>query len=574
MEKREKGDTLMRSILTPISLWRDFRTEESLEPETVGEREADGLRYRQTYFLAQRTGKGRVRAFGTEVSPAGAKGGLPAMLLLCEAGSEPDLRLAERIARRGYLVFCLDYRGKTEGDGPCTEYPEDAGFANFLRAGRLLLHADDGARRTPWYEWTAAAAYAVKYLRSLPGVTEVGAMGIREGGDILWKLMAVTDLACGICVNAAGWLAYRGVTKFGQDTIVGMGEESRMFIAGLDSQSYAPYVRCPVLMLVATTDAYVDADRAYDTYVRINPKQFSTICFCNGCGGAVGPDAMRDADMFMDKYVKKRQVFLTRPLEITLEDGADGGLWASVQSDRVGEAVVSAVYYAEDGADVRHREWMKSTEGESLPDSVTRFPLSLYGGTDTVYAFARAMYSSGFCASSRITCKKLTKRYANSVGHSRLLYDSGMDGEFFVPADISAAVIGGCMQTGETELPRRTEGYGKIAGMSCPHGLRTYRVSQRRYAPEERSLLHVSLYSPEDSLVTVAVTHKNAAGQRDRYTAKVFVAGGGKWKNFVLAPKSFKDGDGTALKTFYGIRTLEFTDGASNAFVVNNILWV
>ncbi len=564
---------MAQTILTPISLWKDFDDSLDLQAEILEERESDGIVFRETAFSGRRTETGRVRAYGVEVRPAVMEK-LPALLLLNEANRALDLRLAERFARRGYCVFCMDYRGRTAETGRCTEYPSDVEYANFLRADRSMFHADAGAQKTPWYEWTAAAVYAVKYLRSLALVSSVGALGIREGGDIVWKLMAIVPLACGICVNAAGWLAYRDVAKFGEDTVVDLAEEKRLFIAGIDSQSYAPFVRCPVLMLIATTDLYVDADKAYDTYVRINKEQCAAIDYSMAYGGAIDKRGVRDADMFMDKYLKEREIFIAHPLRIDFEEREDETLWAAISSDGQGESVSDEVYFAEDSRTAHHREWIRTEAAEEDENGKKFFPLALYRGTETVFAFARSEYSSGFTVSSRIIFKKLEKHYKNNVLHSNVLYDAHMEGDFFVPAVASGEVLGEGFSPEGDAVPRRAEGYGKIAGMTCPRGLKTYRVAQRRYAPEERSMLHFSLYSEEDAYVDVSVSHKDAAGGHERYTSSVFCAGGGKWKNFVLDAHTFKNQVGAPLADFCGCRSLQFIEEDAKPFIVTNILWV
>ena len=563
---------MAQAILTPISLWKDFDASLELQPEVLDSWESDGILYRETAFSGRQTDTGRVRIYGVEVRPL-AEEKLPALLLLTEANSAVDLRLAERFARRGYCVFCMDYRGETAETGNYTHYPEDVDYANLLRAERRFLHADDGAKKTAWYEWTAAAIYAVRYVRSLPYVTSVGAMGSREGGEIVWKLMTVSDLSCGICINAAGWLADRDTYKFSEEATVDRAEEKRLFVAGIDSQSYAPFVRCPVLMLIATTDTYVDADKAYDTYVRINKEQFATIHYSMGYGGAIDQSGIKDADMFMDKYLKEREIFIARPLSIALEEG-DESLYAVVCPDGQGESVAEAVYFAEDNHEAHRREWVKCAEAECAEDGKKRFSLPLYRFAETAFAFGQSECSSGFTVSSKITFKKLEKSYKNAVMHSKILYDSRMNGDFFLPVDCSDALLGGCFWTDAGVAPTKAEGYGKITGMTCPHGLKTYRISQRRYAPEERSLLHLSLYSQTDCYVDVSVIKKLSDGNHEQYTATVFCAGGGKWKNVVLPSYNFKSSVGAPLNSFCGCHTLQFVEQDGKIFIVNNILWI
>ncbi len=563
---------MAHTILTPISLWKDFDSSLDLEPEIFQAYEADGILYCETTFSGRQTERGRVRVYGVEVRPAHEEK-LPALLLLTQANRAVDLNLAARFAKRGYCVFCMDYRGATPENTPCTQYPEDIDYANYLRSGRSVLHADEGAKKTAWYEWTAAAIYAVKYLKSLPYITSVGAMGVREGGEILWKLMTISPLACGICINAAGWLAHRNVYKFGEEAVVDMAEEKRLFVAGIDSQSYAPFVKCPVLMLVATSDVYADADRAYDTYVRINKEQFATIHYSIGYGGTIDANGVTNADMFMDKYLKERQIFIARPLSVVFEDKGDEELCAVVSSDGEGESVCDVVYFAEDNMDAHSREWIKCAQSRTGKEGQKEFYLPLFNGTENAFAFAQAEYSSGFTVSSKITFKKVEKHYKNTAQHSKIIYDMHENGEFFVPVNYSDTVLGGCFWTDEEGIPVKAEGYGQIAGMSCTRGLKTYRIAQRRFAPEERSMLHVSAYCEQNFYLNISVIKKDADGNHEVYTCSVFIAGGGKWKNLVLPAQNFKSNSGS-LASFCGCSALQFVDEDKNRFIVTNILWI
>lgn len=564
---------MAQPILTPISLWKDF--DDSLEPEVelLSEREKDGVIYRETAISGRQTEKGRVRIYGVEVRPVGEES-LPAVLLLNGANRAPDLRLAEYFARRGYCVFGMDYRGETTEGARCTKYPEDIDYANFIRSGRRVLHADEGATKTSWYEWTAAAIYAVKYLKNLPYVTSVGAIGVREGGEIVWKLMTVVSLACGVCINAAGWLAQRGTYKFGEDAAADMAEEQRLFIAGIDSQSYAPFVKCPVLMLVAVTDEFVDADKAYDTYKRINKDQFSTVYYSIGYGGTIDKNGMKDADMFMDKYLKDRGIFIAAPIHISFEENGDDALCAVISSDGQGESVFSEMYFAEDERDAYRREWIKCAEGNTLENGKISFDLPIYKNAETAFVFGRSEYSSGFTVSSRIASKKIEKQYKNSVPHSNILYDSHTNSDVFVPVDYSDDILGGCFKTENGNEPTRAEGYGKIIGTTCAGGLKTYRVAQRRYAPEERAMLHFSVYGEKDCELNVSVTLKAPEGIHERYTTKISFSGGGKWKNFVLPAHNFKSETGTPLENFCNCHTLQFIEANNHVFIINNILWI
>lgn len=126
-----------------------------------------------------------------------------------------------------------------------------------------------------------------------------------------------------------------------------MDEERYRFLGGVDAQAYAPYVKCPVLMLCSTNDERFDADRAFDTFARINPGQEKTFYFSARYNGHIGNTALGDLDLFTDKYLKGREVFMPAPVDISIEE--DGGeLVAKICFDKNGEADYCEVFMAEE----------------------------------------------------------------------------------------------------------------------------------------------------------------------------------------------------------------------------------
>lgn len=569
-------------ILTPISLWAGVRPDPDYSPEIAFEREKDGVLYREVTFNGRKTSQGRVRLYGLEASPSERdpqeQGKLPALLLLTEASYGVDEKLAERFARRGYLVFCLDYCGdRGDGNEKRTVYPPTLGYADYKIAKDNLFRAENGADKTAWYEWTAAAYCAAEYLKGLPYVSDVGVMGVREGGDIAWKLMTLTALLSGVCVNSAGWLAYRGVDKFGAGSSFELNEEGRLFVAGIDSQSYAPFVKCPVLMLVSTTDSYVDADRAYDTFARINKEYYASISYSVKNGGVIDSAGVKNIDMFMDKYMKNRQIFMPKPLLVSIDEQR-GKLYASLSADAQGETQEEYVYFSENAPEEAEREWVKVSVGEKDENGKEIFPLSVYGGTGQIFAFGKVCYSNGFTVCSKITFKHTESSLANGDLHSNILYDSSMDGDFFLTVDYEDSVLGDCLwKDGSTE-PVVKEGYGRIRGISCPKGLRTSRIALPRYAPAEKALLHFNVYAKEDCWLQVSVVRRDDGRHNEReedlYTYECFVEGGGKWKNYILEPNVFHNKQGAALDSFRSGRLLQFVEQDRKNFILTNIIWV
>ncbi|MDE7158212.1 MAG: hypothetical protein K2N74_01420, partial [Clostridiales bacterium] len=229
-------------ILTPVTLWKDFDATLPLDEEIISERKEGDFVYREVYFYGRQTEKGRVKIYAQYVFPFGEEE-FPAVMILFEAGMPVDMTFVKRYLANGYAVLCVDYCGEN-GAEHYTEYPSDVDYANYVRAGRAMEYAEPTAKETSWYEWAGVARYAARYLAEKPEVTLAGAVGLRSGGEILFKIAPYAPIACMVAVCSGGWLAYRGIGKFDADRQRIFDEERHRFIAGIDSQSYAPYVKC------------------------------------------------------------------------------------------------------------------------------------------------------------------------------------------------------------------------------------------------------------------------------------------------------------------------------------------
>ena len=214
---------------------------------------------------------GGVRVYARFGRPVG-DGKKPCILLLPDAGKAPDIELMDYFIQKGYAVLMPDYSGKmsTDADGVLrTIYPASLEYGNYEKARGLFSVKGLEVDETTWFEWTYVALYSLKYLKSREDVGNIGVVGIRKGGEIAWQVMLSPDVKCGIPINAAGWRSFINIAKFGDNIAHDLSDDRHRYIAAVESQSYAPYVKCPVLMLCALRDAEFDCDRAYDTYSRI-----------------------------------------------------------------------------------------------------------------------------------------------------------------------------------------------------------------------------------------------------------------------------------------------------------------
>lgn len=551
-----------------MTLWKDF--DDSLPPdeEILGQQTEDGAIVREVCFYGRRTKQGRVKIYANYFMPS-EETRFPVVMILFEAGAPFDRAFAKRFVARGYGVLCVDYCGEN-GTEKHTVYPDDIPYANYANAGRHLEYAEPSAKETSWYEWTCVARYAARYLAERKEVTAVGALGLRAGGEILFKIAPYAPISCMISACAAGWLAYRGMEKFSDDKQFNFDEERYRFIAGIDSQSYAPYVKCPVLLLSAINDKKHDYDRVYDTFRLINPEVEKAILFSTHGNGLLGSHSMADLDLFLDKYLKGRSVFICKKASLTIEEDAEGNLIVRGLYDKAGEIKDYGIFFTEKSTTPQARDWTRVLgKPADLDDNVGVLPLSLYAGSQKALVYTFVNYSNNFSVTSQIQEVTIKKPYKNSSPKSRVIYCNadGLNG--FSAFSSRTQAIADCFADGVpgvTLLP----GYGGIKGIYSPSGLISYRVGEARYESPEHVSLRFDAYAKADA--RIRVTFYRNAEEKNGYSAEARVEGGGKWKSILFDANDFKSETGEHLEDFTGVVSVVFM--GEGEVLVNNVLWI
>lgn len=561
---------MANKILTPVTLWNDFDDTLPLQCTIEDEISKGKMVFRRLRFLGRAVGNKRVNIFAIFAVPKAGES-YPALLVLGDVTESVDEALAERFVDKGYAVLMPDYRGAWQESEGHTIYPEEIGYANYRDAGRRIDYVDDDARKTSWYEWVAVARYAVRYLKSLPQIGKIGAIGLRTGGDVVWQLAATSeDLACAIPVCSGGWRAYRGLYKFGDVTDLKMDDERYRFLAGVDAQAYAQYAKCPVLMLCSTNDERFDADRAFDTYARINPQMSKTFNFSARYNGHIGNTGLNDLDLFINKFLKDREVFVPAPVDIVIEED-EGELVARIRFDPNGECKYCEVFMAEDNLDSSMRDWTRCALKRENSNEEQVFRLNAYKKAVRVFAFAKAKYSCGFAVSSKIAVKKLDKEYSNLTDKCRILYSSENGSDSFTIDRFDNKVLADCFLDNSVPPVRLMNGPYGIRGLYSAYGLKLFRINDEKYRPAENALLKFDVYSPSACILQVTLCVKEG-GKAEKYTCSLRLPGGNGWLNFILNAKDFKNANNKPLAQIGQAQYLTYY--SNDEFCVNNLLWI
>lgn len=569
-------------IVSAISLWKTYVVEGDLAAEVVAERvdEEEGMEFASVRYNGHSGAEGVPTRIYAEFGRPEGTAKCPAVLLLPEAEKPLDQELLSYFIDKGYAVLMPDYAGAREGvtEGQYTQYPDSLAYANYGQAKGLFDLLDAAPDATCWYEWTYVALYSIEYLKQRGDITRIGVVGIRAGGEVAWKTMLSPDVACGVPINAAGWLSSKGVNKFADMAAMNMTDERHRYIAAVDSQSYAPFVKCPVLMLCALSDYSFDYDRAYDTYSRIGSaeQEKNAIVYSRDSGSCIGSGGLLDLDLFLEKHLKGREIFIPDSLNVTMKE-ENGNLVVSVIGDEEAIAQEIGVCYAE--ADVRtrsvYREWqcVHRAQGGEVKTGNTQCVITPFSGTTGAYVYAYARYLNGFTIVSKIAAKKFPNPDLNAVKSRMLFHGNALD--CFSVAQHEDYSIGGIFLE-QQAMPKLLKGYGDIYGAYSVGGIKTYKISSPRYVAPPSAMLEFDVYSTLTERIRISVEVTGEEGVIERYSCNPLVKGGGKWKRIVLEAKDFKsESYGRPLQSFAEGNALVFDcENEENEYLVTNILWL
>ena len=561
----------MAIMLTPITLWQDFDDSLPANEEIVSERIEDGIVYRDVYFYGRNVGSGagRVKIYGKYVFPQGVDS-FPVVMILFEAKQPFDEELVLRYVKNGYGVLCVDYCGERKADY-FTVYPKLVDYGNYARAERHIEYCDVSAKETSWYEWAAVARYAVNYLQRKPEVQSVGAVGLRTGGEILFKIAPYAPIACMISVCAAGWLAYRGIGKFSGGENYVLDEERHRFIAGIDSQSYAPHIKCPILLVSAINDKKYNYDRVYDTFRQINPNVEKAILFSAHGSGLVGSHSLKDIDLFLDKYLRGRSVFLSKPISVSVAEDEEENLIVTGKFDPQGEIKEFGVFYTENIAASKTRDWTRVLgQPEDLKENIGKIPLRLFKGSQKALVYAFVNYSNDFSVSSKILEVNIDKVYKNACPKSRVIYSEREGRNGFSTYWRRTHSVADCFSEGANSGVRLEAGYGGIKGISAFPGVISYRVGEKRYEAPNGTSFRFDAYAPCNARLRV-VFYKDEE-EKNGFFGEVLIEGGGIWKDILFDASDFKSDTGVAMEDFSGLVAVVFM--CDDEVLINNVLWV
>ena len=311
------------------------------------------------------------------------------------------------------------------------------------------------------------------------------------------------------------------------------------------------------------------------TYLRIGYKYDNALAYSPFSGECIGPNGLTNLQLFLEKHLKGREIYLPDTLKITLTK-KDGNVEIQVKSDEEALLAEAGIFYAEADVSTKsiYRDWQHvyQVEGGQVEGGQFTHVIKPYSGATAVFAFAYARYFNGFRITSKIASLRMEK--SEDAVRNRCLYAGGEPLCFNV-ADHRTEAAGGIFLEQEI-VPRLTRGYGDIHGVYAKGGVRTYRISSPEYLPCKNDLLQFESYSADTQSLRVSIEVGDIRENEERFTCIVPIKGGGKWKRQILRAEDFKsETTGSPLVSFTQANALLFgCNGEEKEFSITNLLWL
>lgn len=502
----------------------------------------------------------------------------PAVLLLGERSKSVDYDLMKYFAQMGYSVLMPDYRGETKensGRGNYTLYPNSISYANFEQSDdHLFPNGDSSVLETAWFEWLSVGKFSIDFLRSVTK-GKIGLAGIRSGGELVWKLSLLDGIACSITMSAIGWIAYHGESRYALSHRK-LSENDLKFIAGMDSEAYAPFVNKPILILGTGRDEWADMDRAYDSYSRIPKTVEKTISYSVRNDKYLGNRVQNDIELFFSKHLDGREVFIPSPAELSVSVNKKGALEAKITFDETSSVERCGLYIVEGEQLPSDREWRRVNLSSTEEDGKEIYMIPICEETKVLYLCAFYGCSNGFTASSRVVRFEVKRKLSYTYPRSKILYSGRENADLFYSKMPEENLIADYLLKAPTiKKPELKKGYGGIEGVECKDHIESYLVGMEKFRADESSLFAFDAYSEENTSFFVTF-YRREGNEVVAYRHAESLSARGKWKKFVLKPTDFSlitNVSRTILSSFSDVFKISF-ETKGKEFLVNNLIWI
>lgn len=369
-----------------VDLWKDVDArKEALEIEVIKEWKEDGIVTRYVIFKVGTFKGADARLAALYTFPEGLKKG-PAFVWSHGGGQRAERERGTYFAKQGYATIDINWGGreiiegiKTNTDWGKVDPSQGPQFyPGALRKGtKLDLRPDEytidpvvSPRNGNWFLLTYAARRAITFLEQQPEVdpAKIGFTGFSMGGNITSyvaideRLKAVVPM-----VGGSGFITADFPGLPGSGKAVHYRGHEKLFADTMESQSYYPHVKIPVLLLSATNDFHSTFENIYQC-MSVLPHDEWRVSQNMHFSHSLGPEQWILINRWFDQHLKGAPTSLPKTPVSKLDlHAATGNATFTVTPDRVAEVRAVDVYFSHD-PNPRSRFWkfiQAKREGET-----------------------------------------------------------------------------------------------------------------------------------------------------------------------------------------------------------------
>ena len=534
-------------LLTPQQIWKGCDPSAlPLNVNMLTDVRRDGLREVTAYFSGPTTTDGVVRVFARCLAPAG-KGRFPAVVLMPDVGSDAE-NIAVRLADLGYAVVMPDYAGRRRDTFRYTVYPRSLVTSEW--APERLTEYPTDLRFNCWSVWAEIGMRAVTYAASLDFADgeRVAVIGAGVASSAALKAAALDRrIKCAVMLYSNGRKDARSDDA-----------ACLTYKVALADEAYAPMVRVPLLMMIASNDSDGKADDMSDLFSLIPEETGSRLSVSERTNRTIGGAQQSNIRLWLDKYLRGGDCVVPAVPEVSAA-ASERKLYYNVKADPACETEL----FISRGTDAPAlRNWSKAVlmlvgDGEYIARA------DVYDASEKIYAFANARLPGGISVSSPIT-EKLPSQLgvdATPMTTNRLIYDGDAGADDWTEYTRTDA-----------STPETGSGPFGIGGVMATRGtLGTFKLGDPAYRGKEGYLLQIMLYSETAQFVTITVKAEIKAGKYAEFTHTESVSPEDGWRKITLEATDFKSPAGVceSWEKVFGL-----TLSADKTIIVASMLWV
>lgn len=509
-------------ILTPQIIWKGYDAAAlPLSVSVLSDKKAGQERVVLAYFNGPTTTEGVARVFVRCVIPAAAAGKkVPAVVIMADAHRSVEELDCSALVRRGYAVVMPDWVG-ARGDTPhFTIYPRAMAYANFTPD--CLTSVPEDMRFNCWNAWAEVVMRALTFAAQLDGV-DAGRLALIGDG---------VSVAAVIKAAAVDARAKCAVTLFssGQRPAESGGQDYLRYKVALSDEAYAPMIKVPLLMMVASNEQDGSVDDMSDVFALIPKAAGARLSVSPRRSHAIGGKQQRNIEKWLASRLEGGEALPDTPA--LTASCSEHRLYYSVKAPR-GCADVE-LFVAQAMREGALRNW-HAAKLESVGEDEYISRVDVYDAKAPVYAFVNCSFEGGVSVSSPVVEKTpaLLGVTDTPAPSTRLLYDSDMGTDDWVSLSPLAGANPLSMMQGPFGLTGVSSALGTMS--TFKPGDACYRVGSE--------LLQIMIYSPTEQDVTFTVTAEGGSGENARYaeyyhTERLYPAD--NWRKITLRPEDFK----------------------------------